>query len=442
MNTIEFTPSQQTAIESFESFLSSDDQVFMLKGAAGTGKTTLVKEFLKILNNKDLCFHLMAPTGRAAHVIGDKTKTPAFTIHRSIYLLNELKSTSQNKEDEDDGGLHARFVLKNNEDSLNTIYIVDESSLVSDIYSENESFFFGSGHLLSDLFSYIRNRKIVFIGDYAQLPPVGMSFSPALDKDYIENNFNCKVHEVILREVLRQSINSTILSNVSKIRDSIENNLFNEFKIEEGDDCKKADNDILQPYFDLSPDKPNTKSAIIAFSNKQVVFYNNSIRRHYYGENAPRLLKGDLLMIARNNYAYDEELFNGNIVLVESCDDDTDIETREVRVKLGKDRIESITLRFRKAFIKFKSGNLNVTLLDNFLDDPASSIGGLLARALIVDFNNRLPDFIKSQLPTIKKLLRKNEKLSTEQKELYDNYLQRLQHDKHYNAVCVSMVMR
>ena len=178
----------------------------MLKGAAGTGKTTLVAEFLRVLNQGKRAYALMAPTGRAAYIIGSKVGYKASTIHKCIYSLSKLQSTSQNKEDEDDGGLHLRFGLKHNEDSLSAVYIVDESSMVSDIFSENEAFSFGSGYLLTDLFEFVRGRKIVFVGDYAQLPPVGMNSSPALDKEHVENKFSCKVCEVFLREVMRQSM--------------------------------------------------------------------------------------------------------------------------------------------------------------------------------------------------------------------------------------------
>ena len=129
---MKYTESQNNAIVSFREFLEGSEQVFILKGAAGTGKTSLVTEFLKILDGQKREYCLMAPTGRAAYIIGSKTGKSAFTIHRSIYGLSKLKSTSQNKEDEDDGGLHLRFGLKSNKDSLNTVYIVDESSMISD----------------------------------------------------------------------------------------------------------------------------------------------------------------------------------------------------------------------------------------------------------------------------------------------------------------------
>ena len=439
MNHIQLTKSQQSAIAAFRKFLEGDEQVFMLKGAAGTGKTTLVTEFLKFLEGKKREYGLMAPTGRAANIIGSKTGKSAFTIHRSIYGLSKLKSTSKNKEDEDDGGLHLRFGLKSNNDSFNTVYIVDESSMISDNYSENEAFSFGSGCLLTDLFEFARGRKIVLVGDYAQLPPVGMNFSPALDKDYIEAKFSCKVTEFMLREVMRQSDGSVILSNASKIRDAVERKSFIEFSLDKGYDSIAENIDLLAPYYLLSENKPNVKAAVITYSNKQALDYNLAIRRHYYGDTAPRLKEGDLLMICRNNYAYEHELFNGNLVQVEACQPDSEVTTRTVRVKLGKNRIEQVELRFRRATICFavrgKRVSLNVMLLDNFLDESSGSVDGLLARALIVDFHNRLPLNIKSRESEIRRLLRSKEKLAVEQQEICDEYINLLNKDPYYNAV-------
>ena len=353
--------------------------------------------------------------------------------------MSNLKSISQNKEEEDDGGLHLKYCLNPNRSSLRKVYIIDEASMISDKFSENEAFSFGSGCVLTDLFEFARGRKIVFVGDYAQLPPIGMNFSPALDKDYIENKFICKVSEILLREVLRQSAGSVMLSNASKIRDSIEAKSFIEFSLDNGEDSQREDINLLAPYYNLSPDVPGVKSAIIAYSNRQALDYNLAIRRHYYGEAAPRLKAGDLLMICRNNYSYQYELFNGNIVKIEACQPDDELIHRRVSVKLGKNRIESVDLSFRNVTIQFrvdgKSVSLNVMILDNFLDDPAASVGGLLARALIVDFNNRLPAEIKSHHNEIRRLLQSKTELTTEQQELCDVYVDLLSSDPYYNSV-------
>lgn len=433
---IQTTSSQLAAIEAFTSFLAGEEQVFMLKGAAGTGKTTLVAEFLRILEQESRNCFLMAPTGRAAHILGSKVGHKASTIHRGIYGLSKLQSASRN---EDDGGFHLRFGLNQNNESLSAVYFVDESSMVSDSFSENEAFSFGSGCLLTDLFEYIGGRKIVFVGDYAQLPPVGMNFSPALDKEYIENKFSCKVREVLLREVMRQSDGSVMLLNATKIRNSIEKKSFVEFRLESGVDTASEDSDLLKPYFDLSPEKPGVRSAVIAYSNKQALDYNLAIRQHYYGDNAPRLRSGDLLMICRNNYSYEYELFNGNIIQVETCQSDNEVEHRNLHVKVSKDRIESVVLSFRKATIRFavngKSVSLNIMLLDNFLDDKSGSVSGLLTRALIVDFEHRLPQEIKNNLNLIRQLLRTKGPLTAKQQDLCASYVNLLSKDPYYNAV-------
>lgn len=433
------TNSQQSALRAFESFLDGEEQVFMLKGAAGTGKTTLLSELLKVLKGKSRPFRLMAPTGRAAFILGNKTGIGAVTIHKGIYALSKLKRIGKKDEDDTDEKLHLRFALQSNEDSPNAVYIVDEASMVSDAFSENEAFSFGSGCLLSDLFRFAEGRKIVFVGDYAQLPPVGMNSSPALDNEYVEKKFDCAVREVMLREVMRQTHQSSMLKNALAIRDSIEAKSFVEFKVESGEDSVSEGGDMLKPYYALFPDKPSSSSAVIAYSNRQALNYNIAIRSHYYGEDAPRLKAGDLLMISRNNYSYETELFNGNVVLVESCQPDSEVTTRAVTIKVGRDKTKCVRLNFRQATIAFKSGTekkaLNVMLLDNFLDDPNGSVGGILAQALIVDFEKRLTPYLKENMPEIRKALRHSGNLTLRQKEIYDAYIHALQKDPYYNAV-------
>lgn len=440
MTDFTLTSSQREAVAAFRDFLGSDAQVFMLKGAAGTGKTTLVTEFLKLLEDEGRDFGLMAPTGRAAYIIAAKTGKPAFTIHRSIYSFSNLKPVSAAEVDADvDGAVSLRYSLKVNSSPLSTVYIVDESSMVSDKASENEAFSFGSGCLLSDLFKYASGRKIIFVGDYAQLPPVGMNSSPALDKDYIERKFGCGVAEIMLREVMRQSEGSVMLANAAKIRDSIERKTFVEFKLDDVTDSKREDADLLAPYYRLSASAPSAKAAIIAYSNKQAADYNFAVRRHYYGVDAPRLRSGDLLMVCRNNYSFELELFNGNIVQVEACQPDAEVIRRHVGVKVGKGRIEYVDLAFRKATIRFaacgKPVSLNVMLLDNFLDDRSGAVGGLLAQALIVDFNNRLPAPVKEHINEIRRWLKSKEILTLRQRELRDIYVNLLCHDPYYNSL-------
>ena len=433
------TSSQFAAFDAFKTFLSDPTQVLILKGAAGTGKTTMIAEFLKILSASKRPVTLMAPTGRAAYIIGNKCNFSASTIHRAIYVLTNLKYVTRNIEEDLDDAIHARFGLRKNNDCIDHVYIVDEASMISDTFSEGEAFSFCSGKLLTDLFSFAGGRKIVFVGDYAQLPPVGMNFSPALDGEYLKERFLCNVSICMLREVLRQSEGSVMLNNATKVRDSIEKKSFVDFKLDDGCDVVVANEDLLSPYFALFQDKPSVRSVVVTYSNCQALKYNSFIRQRYYGNAVPRLRAGDLLMITRNNYAYEYELFNGNIVLVESCQPDAEVEVRPIQIKTGKNCIQMVELRFRKVVIKFNAGgksvSLPIILLDNFLDDPSGTLGSLLARALIVDFNKRLPKHINSRLSEIKKIMREKSNLSPEDQMLCEQYLDILNKDPYYNAV-------
>lgn len=440
MSSFSLTSSQLKAIEAFKKFLEGPEQVFLLKGAAGTGKTTLVSEFLKILIEQERKTHLMAPTGRAAFIIGSKTGRGASTIHRFIYGLNKLKSNNLSQDEEEDGTLHLRFELyDNSKAATNEVYIVDEASMVSDIYSENEAFSFGSGKLLTDLFKFIDGRKILFVGDYAQLPPIGMLLSPALSKEYIEEKFQCGVAEFMLKEIVRQDSDSFMLVNANSIRDGIESKTFNEFRLKEGNDSIKELAGLLDSYFQLSEKEPSPRASIVVYTNYQALEYNTNIRLHYFGENAQRVVPGELLMIARNNYNHDVELFNGNIVKVISAQSDDEIETKNIRIKLGKGRTVVVPLQFRDVVIRFKQRGstveLAVKILDNFLNDPNGNITAILSRALIVDFEQRLPQDIRSKLYQIRNYLRGKAVTETNIKQLADAYTEILFKDKYYNAL-------
>ena len=439
MKPLMFTPSQQSAIQSFEDFLKSDSQVFMLRGAAGTGKTTLLKEFIAILQKKHRGFGLMAPTGRAAHIISEKTGADASTIHRYIYAIGKLRANNLTKDEEENDTLHFSFALKENPVEKDFVYLVDESSMISNQYTDSELFMFGSGFLLSDIFQYIEGRKIVFIGDYAQLPPVGMNFSPALDKNYLTEKFKCGVVEITLNEVMRQDSKSVLLENVTKLREKIDAKNFVEFKLTPGPKFCIAETDLLEPYYALSHKLPSPKGAIITHTNRIALDYNIRIREHYFGINAHKVQEGDLLLIARNNYNYTYELFNGNIVKVIAAQSDNEVEKKTIHIKLGRGKYNEVDLYFRNVTFAFRYKGESVTLsakiLDNFLDRPEGQLDGDILRAMIVDFEQRLPSEIKSNLYGIRKYLRSNKADDSRIKELAEAYKNHLLKDPYYNAV-------
>ena len=230
------TNDQTELVLELERFINSSSSVFLLKGYAGTGKTFMMKGLTDFFVNTNRSFKMAAPTGRAAKVISQKTKHKAYTIHKSIYSSKDLKEF-KTKDESGTETFKFYYELKNNEDPLNTVYIIDESSMLSNVYSEGEFFRFGSGYLLKDLLKFInidnndQDKKIIFIGDNAQLPPVNMNFSPALDSNYLKENYNIYSSEFELTEVLRQNTNSGILHNATKLRQSLKSNLFNQIDI-------------------------------------------------------------------------------------------------------------------------------------------------------------------------------------------------------------------
>src|SRR5690554_6651941 len=186
---IKLTSDQQNAVEKIDAFLKSDDKVFILQGYAGSGKTTLLKGVVEYLAYMRKRYQLMAPTGRAAKVINQKTGYKATTIHKGIYSFDKLEEVKDG-DDKNDVSFLYQYKLYNNDEAHHSIFIVDEASMLSDVLSEGEFFRFGSGHLLNDLITYSKiqesttTSKIIFIGDPAQLPPIGMRFSPALSQEY------------------------------------------------------------------------------------------------------------------------------------------------------------------------------------------------------------------------------------------------------------------
>lgn len=285
------TNSQKELVKRLEVFIeasSKEQNVFLLKGYAGTGKTFITKGLTEYLKEIERTFILAAPTGKATKVIANKTQNDAFTIHKTIYSKNDIK---EYKDNENDKTFKFYFDIKVNNYQNDTIYIIDEaSSMISNKYAEPEFFRFGSGFLLQDLIKFINldcndyNKKIIFIGDNAQLPPIGMKFSPALDKKYLHKEFKLCIEEYELTEVVRQKSNSGILKNTIPIRESLLNNTFNELDINvDYNDISHLDHeDFLDAYIKVSNNEINEDTIVIAYSNASVKEYNEKIREYFF----------------------------------------------------------------------------------------------------------------------------------------------------------------
>jgi len=289
------TLKQQVALESLSSFILSDskDEIFLLKGYAGTGKTTITGVIVSQLWHTKLKAVLMAPTGRAAKVMSSYSGTTAQTIHRKIYFPRKDKS----------GGM--KFVLAPNK-HRDTIFIVDEASMIPDRPTDTK--LFENGALLDDLvqFVYSGHRcKLVLIGDTAQLPPVHLDLSPALDEQKLRLNYDKEVHYLELDEVVRQQEHSGILGNATILREQIQydNQASFQFDLDGYTDLiRLVDGYDIQDAIEQSYSENGREDTVfIVRSNKRANLYNESIRSRILQLESD-LAAGDFMMVVKNNY--------------------------------------------------------------------------------------------------------------------------------------------
>lgn len=309
------TDTQSVALQKLSSFILSDkkDAIFLLKGFAGTGKTTLVGTLVNSLWKTTMKSVLMAPTGRAAKVMSNYSNTQAFTIHRKIYFPKKQS------------GGEIQFVLAPNK-HRNTIFIVDEASMIPDTPADSK--LFENGSLLDDLLMFIysgHNCKLILIGDTAQLPPVHLNLSPALDADKLELNYNKDVTRLELNEVVRQAEDSGILVNATLLREQIQSDFHDtfQFNIDSFKDIVRLiDGHEIQEAIDGSySENGKEETSVIVRSNKRANLYNENIRsRILYLDN--ELAVGDFMMVVKNNYFWLEPkseagfIANGDIIEV------------------------------------------------------------------------------------------------------------------------------
>ena len=309
------TDSQKFWLESIVDFLYTPDKniLYLLKGYAGTGKSTLIGHLVKLLSMANYKAVLMAPTGRAAKVIANYSGKKAFTIHKQIYFTKAEK------------GSGVQFVLKPNK-YRNTLFIVDEASMIGD--DRQSAKLFENGSLLDDLMQYVdagTNCKLLLVGDPAQLPPVHLTISPALDGEYLENKFNKEVTEWELKEVVRQQKDSGILGNATQLRLQMNEEHLDSFlfDLSIANDVQRLQdgNEILELLDDALRNGGLEETVFIVRSNKRANLYNQQIRGRILFLEAD-LSVGDQLMVVKNNYFWLEPesdpgfIANGDLVKV------------------------------------------------------------------------------------------------------------------------------
>ena len=286
------TEGQSIVLYHLSAFLLSqkENPTYILRGYAGTGKTTLVKALVKTLPKIGMKYVLMAPTGRAAKVLSSYTGQNASTIHRRIYQAKPMP----------DGSIR---VARAENKSKNTLFIVDEASMIGE---QKE---FGGSSLLDDLMSYVfsgENCRLLLIGDTAQLPPVESSESPALNCDYLKSEFPITAATYELTEVKRQALESGILYNATDLRQLLGENLYEYhlpiFHLEGFNDIERIEPETFEELLhNAFTNMSENEAVIICKSNKRANMFNQAIRGRILNIEG-EIATGDKLMVVKNNY--------------------------------------------------------------------------------------------------------------------------------------------
>lgn len=388
---MELTLQQQKVFEEIKAFMESDASVFILRGYAGTGKTTMIKVIADyIAQSRQVS--LMTPTGRAARVLAKKTGHDAVTIHKAIY--EKACVVAKNVKDIAESEFKFVFPVHNSDDGESIVAIVDEASMVCSRKMEHELLVFGTDNLMEDLLTFVRpsfGGKVIFVGDPAQLPPVGESVSNALRVEYFQER-GLKVVEAELTEVLRQKGDSTILKNAMMIRDLLNKEKRNRLVFEEQDDDVEtiASEQFLDKYLAYRKESGKHDSVIICYSNKSANRYNQDIRKALYGEEVP-IRENDILQITQNNYRLNR--MNGEFVPVLSVGARTQ-QSAPVYVQKGgvRQRI-TVTLTFVQVVVPDGNGiPMLCMLLEDLLTSDKAAISIDENRALYINFCMRHPE--------------------------------------------------
>jgi ATP-dependent exoDNAse (exonuclease V) alpha subunit len=367
-------------------FNTSNDEVFVLKGYAGTGKTTIISTVINNLEAINMKCVLLAPTGRAAKVISNYSGKPAYTIHKRIYFPKKSKG----------GGVS--FTLQQNK-FKNTIFIVDESSMISD--ASQDSKLYVNGSLLDDLFFYVEagnNCRLLLIGDTAQLPPVNMTVSPALDVHTLSLHYQKNVQHIELDEVMRQAETSGILFNATQLRELLDSHFIDTFqfnlygfkdivRLQDGYDIQDAIHSAYENY-------GLEDTVFIVRSNKRANQYNQQIRTSILSKES-ELSTGDYLMVVKNNYFWLKEdteagfIANGDIVEI--------LEIRKIQELYG---FKFATVKIRMVDYPNQTPFDTILMLDTITSESPSLTyeqSNQLYQAVLLDYEDEKQQYKKLQ---------------------------------------------
>ena len=316
---IEPTPCQDKLFQDLASFFTSDDgDIFVINGYAGTGKTTAMSAVINALWRVGIRSVLLAPTGRAAKVLASNSGRPAFTVHKHIYRQKSV-----------DNAGWGRFTLSPNK-AKHTLFVVDEASLIGMEDVRQQQSVFGSGNLLEDLVTFVRSGadcRLILLGDAAQLPPVGLNLSPALQPDYMEQFGG--VHFTELSTVVRQAADSMVLSDATLLRREIEqaaeDDVVESLKLRAGEGCEVqriSGGELLEAISDAYDRYGYDDTVVLCRSNRRAIRYNLGIRAQVLFKE-DELARGDKFMIVKNCYQFVEDvesmdyIANGDVAVLQ-----------------------------------------------------------------------------------------------------------------------------
>jgi len=376
---IKFDPTdcQREMADKAAQFITNDNSniVFLLRGYAGTGKTTALSALVRVLDTLKMKAVLLAPTGRASKVLSRYAGKPATTIHKKIYRQQSMNNG------------YGKFSLDRNLHT-NTIFIIDEASMISN--NPQETTIFGSGYLLSDVIEYVNsgnNCRLILAGDTAQLPPVGFSVSPALEEEEL-NFFNLEIIKCELTQVVRQALKSGILQNATMIRNLIsEGEHEGYWKVKTtgfNDILRIGGADLIEEISGCYHKFGIDETIVVTRSNKRANKFNEGIRRSVlYREE--QISTGDRVMIVKNNYFWANEspelgfIANGDIAEV--------VRIRKYEEKYGFHFV-NVTLRF----IDFKDIEIDCKIILDTLTIESPSLTQTDQKKLFDEISQDYPE--------------------------------------------------
>jgi hypothetical protein len=381
-------------------------RVFILRGYAGTGKTTMMRVFIDHLNKTNVHYRLLASTGRAAKILNNVTGCDATTVHGLIYKFKDINANIEdivNKREavgvDSTGQLFLKFDLTTvNDDDEETCYIVDEASMVSDnMEKQSSQALFGSGRLLSDLLTYDPRGKFIFVGDSCQLPPVNQKMSPALNVGYFKEIHNIDAEEIELTEVLRQANGNDIVHSAKKIRQLYHNPQpwkWAKFPMKGYRNIKIVPSQakLMELYVRDAKENGFNEATMLCYSNSQSNTLTNIVRPQF-GKLGATLQTGDLLLVTQNNLV--SGLLNGDLVVV------SEIGERTMRAGLTFLKVSLKELSSDRCYSQY--------MIEEILYQNATNITQEQQTDLYIDFFIRIRDKgFKQRTKAFEEMMRKD----------------------------------